>query len=71
MPRDYQYGELPAKSDMKEDLQDKLEELGYTKVVRNVGELEEAIKNLDTLKIGFEFNNNMAISYLHKAMEEA
>lgn len=71
MPRDYQYGELPTKSDMKEDLQDKLEELGYTKVVRNVDELEKAIVNIEKLKTGFEFNNSMAISNLHKAMEEA
>ena len=33
MPRDYQYGELPAKSDMNEDLHFKLQEMGYTKVV--------------------------------------
>ena len=70
MPRDYQYGELPAKSDMKEDLQDRLEELGYTKVVRNTSELEKAIVNIEELKTGFEFNNSMAISALHKAMEE-
>jgi hypothetical protein len=55
---------------MKEDLQDKLEELGYTKVVRNVDELEKAIVNIEKLKTGFEFNNSMAISKLHKAMEE-
>jgi UDP-N-acetylglucosamine transferase subunit ALG13 len=71
MPRDYQYGELPTKSDMKEDLQDKLEELGYTKVVRDVDELEKAIANIEQLKTGFEFDNSMAISNLHKAMEEA
>lgn len=71
MPRDYQYGELPTKSDMKEDLHDRLEELGYTRVVRNTDELEKAILNIDSLKIGFDFNNSMAISNLHKAMEEA
>lgn len=71
MPRDYQYGELPTKSDMKEDLHYRLEELGYTKVVRNTNELEKAIVNIDRLKIGFEFNNSMAISNLQKAMEEA
>jgi UDP-N-acetylglucosamine transferase subunit ALG13 len=71
MPRDYQYGELPTKSDMKEDLQDKLEELGYTKVVRDVDELEKAIVNIEKLKTGYEFDNNMAISNLHKTMEEA
>jgi UDP-N-acetylglucosamine transferase subunit ALG13 len=71
MPRDYQYGELPTRSDMKEDLQYKLEELGYTTVVRNTNELETAILNIDALKVGFDFNNSMAISNLHKTMEEA
>jgi beta-1,4-N-acetylglucosaminyltransferase len=70
MPRDYQFGELPTKSDMKEDLHCRLEELGYTKVVRDTGELEKAIENIDSLKTGFDFNNNTAISSLHKAMEE-
>lgn len=70
MPRDYQYKELPTRSDMKEDLHEKLEELGYTRVVRNINELENAIVNIDQLKTGFEFNNSIAISNLHKAMEE-
>jgi UDP-N-acetylglucosamine transferase subunit ALG13 len=70
MPRDYKFGELPTKSDMKEDLQDRLEELGYTKVVRDTNDLEKAIVNIDSLKTGFEFNNSMAISNLHKTMEE-
>jgi UDP-N-acetylglucosamine transferase subunit ALG13 len=68
MPRDYQYGELPTKSDMNEDLHCKLEELGYTKVVKNAGELEQAIINIDSCKTGFAFNNSMAISNLHKAV---
>ncbi len=71
MPRDYQYGELPTKSDMKEDLHCRLEELGYTKVVSNTNELENAIVNIDRLKTGFDFNNSLAISNLQKAMEEA
>jgi UDP-N-acetylglucosamine transferase subunit ALG13 len=71
MPRDYRFGELPTKSDMKEDLQERLEELGYTKVVKNTSELEHAIVNIDSCKIGFNFNNKLAISNLHKAMEEA
>jgi beta-1,4-N-acetylglucosaminyltransferase len=71
MPRDYQYGELPAKSDMKEDLQDKLEELGYTAVVRNTNELEKAIMCLDSIKTGFVFDNSLAIAKLHNIMEEA
>ena len=71
MPRDYRYGELPTKSDMKEDLHYKLEEMGYTKVVTNMHELEQAILNIDRLKTGFNFNNDLAISTLHKTMEEA
>jgi UDP-N-acetylglucosamine transferase subunit ALG13 len=71
MPRDYHFGELPTKSDMKEDLQVRLEELGYTKVVNNTSELEKAIENIDRCKTGFDFNNTFAISNLHKAMEEA
>jgi UDP-N-acetylglucosamine transferase subunit ALG13 len=71
MPRDYQYGELLAKSDMKEDLHYKLEELGYTKVVRNTEELERAIANIKELKVGFDLNNSLAISTLQKIMEGA
>ena len=70
MPRDYQYGELLAKSDMKEDLQYKLEEMGYTRVVNTTSELEEAIKNIDSLKIGFTFDNSMAIETLHEAVND-
>jgi UDP-N-acetylglucosamine transferase subunit ALG13 len=69
MPRDYQYGELPTKSDMKEDLQYKLEELGYTKVVRNTDELEKAIEKIDNLKVGFNFDNSLAIQTLKKIIE--
>lgn len=71
MPRDYQYGELPTKSDMKEDLHYRLEELGYTKVVNNTNELEKAILTLDDIKTGFNFDNSLAISILRKTMEEA
>jgi UDP-N-acetylglucosamine transferase subunit ALG13 len=71
MPRDYQYGELPTKSDMREDLHYRLEELGYTKVVRDTGELEAAVLNIDGLKTGFDFDNTRAIATLHKIMEEA
>ena len=70
MPRDYGYGELPAKSDMKEDLHHKLEELGYTRVVNNTDELEEAIQNVENLRIGFDFDNKLAISTLREAVEE-
>ncbi len=71
MPRDYRYGELPTKSDMKEDLHYRLEELGYTKVVKNASELEKAIIDLNSLKTGFDFDNSRAISKLKTAMEEA
>jgi UDP-N-acetylglucosamine transferase subunit ALG13 len=70
MPRDYHYGELPVKSDMKEDLHYRLEELGYTKVVRGSDELEKAIADIHRLNSGFAFNNNQAISILQNVMEE-
>ena len=70
MPRDYQYGELPTKSDMEEDLHYKLEEMGYTKVVKNRDELEQAIEKIGNLKIGFNFDNRLAITTLKKAVEE-
>ncbi|MFX0135264.1 MAG: hypothetical protein ACFFDN_16590 [Candidatus Hodarchaeota archaeon] len=70
MPRDYAFGELPAQGDMKEDLQFKLEELGYTKVVNNTAELEMAIKNIDKLKTGFKFDNRLAISTLTNLVEK-
>ncbi len=64
MPRDYKYGELPTKSDMKEDLHLKLEEMGYTKVVTSFAELQNAINQIDTIKTGFEFDNQLAITTL-------
>jgi len=69
MPRDYRYGELPSKSDMKEDLHYKLEELGYTKVVRNADELEKAVEGLEKLKVGFHFDNTLAIRTLKELIE--
>ena len=71
MPRDFRYGELPARSDMKEDLHLRLEELGYTKVVRDVSQLREAIKNTDTIRTGFTFDNTLAVSTLITVLEEA
>jgi UDP-N-acetylglucosamine transferase subunit ALG13 len=71
MPRDYSYGELPAKSDMNEDLHFKLEEMGYTKVVNNLPEMRKAIAELDSIKTGFEFDNTLAIKTLNQLMEEA
>lgn len=70
MPRDYQYGELPAKSDMNEDLHIRLEEMGYTKVVHNRSELENAINHIDQLKTGFHFDNRLAIDTLTRLIEK-
>ena len=70
MPRDYAYKELPSKSDMKEDLHLKLEELGYTRVVHNIQELKNAIQQLDKIKTGFKFDNQLAISTLTKIVED-
>jgi UDP-N-acetylglucosamine transferase subunit ALG13 len=70
MPRDYEHDELPAKSDMKEDLHLKLEEMGFTKVVTNVKELEAAILQIDQIKTGFKFDNQLAIQTLKSLMEE-
>jgi len=71
MPRDFRYGELPARSDMKEDLHLKMQELGYTKVVHNASELREAIRNLKSIKTGFTFNNTLALSTIKTALEES
>lgn len=54
---------------MKEDLHLKLEELGYTKVVRNTDELEKAIERLEELKVGFHFDNTLAIRTLKALIE--
>jgi UDP-N-acetylglucosamine transferase subunit ALG13 len=70
MPRRYEYGELPSKSDMKEDLHFKMEEMGFTKVVHGVSELENAIKEIHHLKVGFSFDNQLAIETLIRATEE-
>jgi beta-1,4-N-acetylglucosaminyltransferase len=70
MPREYANGELPAKSDMEEDLHFKLEELGYTKVVRDKEELEKAIEKIDNLKVGFNFDNSLAIQTLRNIIEK-
>jgi len=71
MPRDYSYGELPAKSDMNEDLHLRLEEMGFTRVVHNVSEMRKAILELDRIKTGFDFDNTLAIQTLNQFMEEA
>ena len=69
MPRDYRFGELPAKSDMNEDLHLKLEEMGFTFVVHNIEELKTAIRNVDKLKVGFSFDNSLAIAKLNRLVE--
>ena len=69
MPRDYAYGELPAKSDMDEDLHLRLQELGYTRVVHNAEEMSSAIMNIDGLKVGFAFDNTLAIRTLRSMVE--
>jgi UDP-N-acetylglucosamine transferase subunit ALG13 len=71
MPRDYSYGELPTKSDMKEDLQYKLEELGYTKVVFCAEQLERAINNLSDIKTGYLFDNSLAIKKLNELVKNS
>lgn len=69
MPRNYRYGELPAQSDMNEDLHFKLEEMGYTKVVNNFSELRNAIRQIDKLKIEFDFDNSLAIDTLTQILK--
>ena len=69
MPRDYRFRELPAKSDMSEDLHKKLAELGYTFVVHNQDQLKEAILRIDQLKTGFRFDNSRAIATLKSMVE--
>jgi UDP-N-acetylglucosamine transferase subunit ALG13 len=69
MPREYRHGELPTRRDMEEDLHYRLEEYGYTKIVRNTEELEKAIRTIEDLKVGFTFNNSLAISTLHKILK--
>ena len=71
MPRQYKFGELPSRSDMDEDLHLKLQELKYTKVVNNIYELELAIHQIDKLKTGFHFDNQLAIISLTKILEES
>jgi UDP-N-acetylglucosamine transferase subunit ALG13 len=69
MPRDYRHRELPAKSDMNEDLHEKLAELGYTFVVHDKDQLAEAIGRIDRLKTGFRFDNSRAIEALKRMVE--
>jgi len=71
MPRDFRYGELPSRSDMREDLHLTLEELGYTKVVHDASALRQAIRNVQSLRTGFTFDNTLAVSTLNAALEES
>jgi len=70
MPREYAFGELPSKADQQEDLQDELEKQGYVKVVRNLAELRFAIENIQQLKVGFLFDNSLAINKLTELVEQ-
>jgi len=71
MPRDYARGELPSRSDMKEDMHLRLEELGYTRVVHDASGLREAIKRSDSIRTGFAFDNTRAITTLKQALEHS
>jgi UDP-N-acetylglucosamine transferase subunit ALG13 len=70
MPRKYASGELPAKSDMNEDLHVRLQELGFAFVVNDAAELRDAILNIDKLRVGFPFDNGLAVLELRKFVEE-
>lgn len=70
VPRDYSFGELPARSDMEEDLHLELEELGFTKVASTYEELRDAVNSLDDIRTGFQFNNDFAISRLKLLVDE-
>jgi UDP-N-acetylglucosamine transferase subunit ALG13 len=70
MPRDYRQGELPARSDMNEDLHWRLMDLGYAYVVQSLDELRRAVENLPALKVGFRFDNSKAIAKLGAMIEE-
>jgi beta-1,4-N-acetylglucosaminyltransferase len=71
MPRDFSHGELQAKSDMNEDLHLQLEKMGYTIVVNNITEMEQAISKLTNIRTGFNFDNQRAIKTLNQYMEDA
>ena len=71
MPRDYSFGELPAKSDMNEDLHFRLRELGFASVVENTDDLKQAILQLDGLNIGFRFDNSLAVAKLRELVEDS
>jgi UDP-N-acetylglucosamine transferase subunit ALG13 len=69
MPRDYARNELRSKSDMNEDLHLKLAELGFVFIVNDVEELRTAISSLDSLKVGFDFDNSRAVRKLKGLVE--
>jgi len=71
MPRDFRYGELPTRSDMKEDLHLRLEKMGYTKVVHDITQLREAIRQSESIRTGFIFDNTLAVSTLKQFLEES
>lgn len=69
MPRDYNRGELPARSDMKEDLHHTLEKMGYARVVHDITQLREAIQHFQSIRTGFLFDNTLAVSTLKQLLE--
>jgi UDP-N-acetylglucosamine transferase subunit ALG13 len=68
MPRDYAFGELPARSDMNEDLHFRLQEMGFTSVVKGIEDLRQAVRAVRDLKVGFSFDNSLALSKLREQM---
>jgi UDP-N-acetylglucosamine transferase subunit ALG13 len=69
MPRSYVLKELRSKAYEREDLHIRLEELGYVFIVHNVEEMRTAISKLDSLNVGFKFDNSLAIHKLKELIE--
>ena len=70
MPRSYANRELPAMSDMNEDLHIRLAEMGFTEVVHDVPGMRAAVERIDGLKTGFPFDNSRALRALRAIIEE-
>ena len=69
LPRSFSQGELPARSDMNEDLHLRLAEMGFTEVVHTSKEMEAAIGRIDKLKTGFPFDNSRALTVLRSLID--
>jgi hypothetical protein len=61
IPRAYVRGELHSKSDLNEGSHVKLAELGFVFIVHDVKELKTTRSRLDSLKVGFDFDNILAV----------